>query len=54
VVHVHVARYGPYFVLGKLLDWFNCEEGNASNLSQQRLGGGKTRRARAPSAMATK
>jgi len=29
LVHTYRARYGPYFILGRLLDWFNVEEGGA-------------------------
>ena len=38
LVHTYRARYGPYFILGRLLDWFNVEEGGAlADLTQSGL-----------------
>jgi hypothetical protein len=30
-VHEFATTYGPYFVLGRLMDWFNVEEGGGLN-----------------------
>jgi hypothetical protein len=41
VVYHHVAKYGRYFVLGRLMDWFNLDEGSGSSQNQGSGGGGK-------------